>query len=407
MTLALTGDRRLLELKEIAEELIKPRLEQIEGIGSAEVTGGVEREILVEVDPAKVALYGLTIDEVSSRIDAFNRNLQGGTIRKGTFKYSLRVVGEYETIGEISEISLRVIEKRRRHPPSGRGLRSAKRSKERQGITRLDGKESIGLQVRKEAGANTVKATQAVREVLEAIRKENPGGRDPGRRGAIAVHRGGHRRPSRARSSRARCWPSWSCCLFLQEWKTPLIIDTVIPISVIGTFSLMYFNNITLNIMSLGGLALGVGMLDDCAVVVSENIFRHRSLGKSVKEAAYEGTREVGGAIVATALTTVVVFLPVVYVRGVAGQLFKDTALTVTYSLCASLLVSLTLIATLQSRTFTPSGLDGGKPLVLDLGSRPGLGRAKRRHPALAVPGAAVAGLCGIQRHPVCPESSS
>jgi len=360
MTLALTGDRGLLELKEIAEELIKPRLEQIEGIGSAEVTGGVEREILVEVDPAKVALYGLTIEEISSRIAAFNRNLQGGTIRKGTFKYSLRVVGEYETIGEISEISLRVIEK------GGvirlRDVASVHEAlEERQGITRLDGKESIGLQVRKEAGANTVKATKAVREVLEAIRKENPA---VGIR--VVAEQSGYIEEAigavKSEIIQGALLAFLVLLLFLQEWKTPLIIDTVIPISVIGTFSLMYFNDITLNIMSLGGLALGVGMLDDCAVVVSENIFRHRSLGKSVKEAAYEGTREVGGAIVATALTTVVVFLPVVYVRGVAGQLFKDTALTVTYSLCASLLVSLTLIATLQSRTFTPAGLDGGKP---------------------------------------------
>ncbi|MBN1938408.1 MAG: efflux RND transporter permease subunit, partial [Candidatus Aminicenantes bacterium] len=360
MTLALTGDRGLLELKEIAEELIKPRLEQIEGIGSAEVTGGVEREILVEVDPAKLSLYGLTISEISSRIAAFNRNLQGGTIRKGTFKYSLRVVGEYEKIEEIPEISLRVI--------SGGGvirLRDVavvhEALKERQGVTRLDGKESIGLQIRKEAGANTVKATRAVREVIEAIRKENP---NVGIR-VVAEQAGFIEQAIGAVKSeiiQGALLAFLVLLLFLQEWKTPLIIDTVIPISVIGTFSLMYFNDITLNIMSLGGLALGVGMLDDCAVVVSENIFRHRSLGKSLKEAAYEGTREVGGAIVATALTTVVVFLPVVYVHGVAGQLFKDTALTVTYSLCASLLVSLTLIATLQSRTMSLPGPEGTRP---------------------------------------------
>jgi len=138
--------------------------------------------------------------------------------------------------------------------------------------------------------------------------------------------------------------------------------------------------------MSLGGLALGVGMLDDCAVVVSENIFRHRSLGKSLKEAAYIGTKEVGGAIISTALTTVVVFLPVIYVHGVAVSCSKDTALTVTYSLCASLLVSLTLIATLQARTFTPA-FPPAKGLVVDLGTRAGVGRKTRRNHPLAVPG--------------------
>jgi HAE1 family hydrophobic/amphiphilic exporter-1 len=350
MTLALSGDRTLLELKELSEELIKPRLEQIEGVGSAEITGGVEREIQVEADPQKLALYGLTVQDVASRVDAFNRNLQGGTIRKGTFKYALRVVGEFESLDEIGEIGLLVTKE------GGvvrlRDVATVHDSiKERQGVTRLDGAESIGLLVRKESGANTVKVTKLVREVIGQIRAENAGitlsvvneqaktiedaigaVKDELIQGAILAF--------------------LTLLIFLQEWKTPLIIGTVIPISIIGAFSLLFFGDITLNIMSLGGLALGVGMLDDCAVVVSENIFRHRSLGKGLKEAAYIGTKEVGPAVVSTALTTIVVFLPVIYVHGVAGQLFKDTALTVTFALLASLLVSLTLIATLESREF-------------------------------------------------------
>ncbi|MGB8958506.1 MAG: efflux RND transporter permease subunit [Candidatus Aminicenantales bacterium] len=350
MTLALSGDRTLLELKELSEELIKPRLEQIEGVGSAEITGGVEREIQVEADPQKLALYGLTVEIVAARVDAFNRNLQGGTIRKGTFKYALRVVGEFESLDEIGEIGLLVTKE------GGvvrlRDVATVIDSiKERQGITRLGGAESIGLLVRKESGANTVKVTKLVRETIGQIRTENPGitlsvvneqaktiedaigaVKDELIQGAVLAF--------------------LTLLIFLQEWKTPLIIGTVIPISIIGAFSLLFFGNITLNIMSLGGLALGVGMLDDCAVVVSENIFRHRSLGKSLKEAAYVGTKEVGPAVVSTALTTIVVFLPVIYVHGVAGQLFKDTALTVTFALLASLLVSLTLIATLESREF-------------------------------------------------------
>ncbi|MBP1659952.1 MAG: multidrug transporter [Candidatus Aminicenantes bacterium] len=350
MTLALSGDRTLLELKELAEELIKPRLEQIEGVGSAEITGGVEREIQVEADPAKLALYGLTIEAIAARVDAFNRNLQGGTIRKGTFKYALRVVGEFESLDEIGDIGLLV---------TGQGgvvrlrdVAAVKDSiKERQGMTRLDGAESIGLLVRKESGANTVKVTQLVREVLASIRAENPGIAlsvvDEQARtieGAIGA--------VKSELIQGAFLAFLTLLVFLQEWKTPLIIGTVIPVSIIGAFSLLFFGNITLNIMSLGGLALAVGMLDDCAVVVSENIFRHRSLGKGLKEAAYVGTKEVGPAVVSTALTTIVVFLPVIYVHGVAGQLFKDTALTVTFALLASLLVSLTLIATLQSREF-------------------------------------------------------
>jgi hydrophobic/amphiphilic exporter-1 (mainly G- bacteria), HAE1 family len=350
ITLAVSGDRGLLELKEFAEELVKPRLEQIEGVGSAEITGGVEREIQIEADPRKLALYGLTIDDIARRVDSFNRNLQGGTIRKGTFKYALRVVGEFETLEEIGEISLKV---------TGEGgvvrLRDVAvvrdSIKERQGMTRLDGAESIGLLVRKESGANTVKVTRLVRTVIDQIRRENPGV-------ALSVVSEQSRYIEQAVGAvrneiiQGAFLAFLTLLIFLQEWKTPLIIGTVIPVSIIGTFSLMFFGDITVNVMSLGGLALGVGMLDDCAVVVSENIFRHRTLGKSLKEAAYVGTKEVGPAVISAGLTTVVVFLPVVYVRGVAGQLFKDTALTVTFSLMAALLVSLTLIGTLQSRPF-------------------------------------------------------
>jgi HAE1 family hydrophobic/amphiphilic exporter-1 len=386
MTLALTGDRSLLELKELAEELIKPRLEQIEGVGSAEITGGVEREIQVEADPAKLALYGLTIEDLARRVDAFNRNLQGGTIRKGTFKYALRVVGEFESLDEIGEIGLVVT--RAGGVVRLRDVATVRDAiKERQGMTRLDGAESIGLLVRKESGANTVKVTNLVRAVIGQIRDENPGinlsvvseqartiedaigaVKDELIQGAILAF--------------------LTLLVFLQEWKTPLIIGTVIPISVIGAFSLLFFGNITLNIMSLGGLALAVGMLDDCAVVVSENIFRHRTLGKSLKEAAYIGTKEVGPAVISTALTTIVVFLPVIYVHGVAGQLFKDTALTVTYALLASLLVSLTLIATLESREFD-FGVGREKPWRWTWG----LGRiwdprkARGAQPAAAGPG--------------------
>jgi HAE1 family hydrophobic/amphiphilic exporter-1 len=350
MTLALTGDRSLLELKEFAEELVKPRLEQIEGIGSAETTGGVEREIQVEANPQKLALYGLKVEDVAARVSSFNRNLQGGTIRKGTFKYALRVVGEFESLDEIGEISLKVtkeggVVRLRDVAVVHDGI------KERQGMTRLDGAESIGLLVRKESGANTVKVTKLAREVIDQIRKENSGV-------ALSVVSEQAKTIEEAIGAvkdellQGAILAFLTLLIFLQEWKTPLIIGTVIPISVIGTFSLLFFGNITLNIMSLGGLALAVGMLDDCAVVVSENIFRHRSLGKGLKEAAYIGTKEVGPAVISTALTTIVVFLPVIYVRGVAGQLFKDTALTVTFALLASLLVSLTLIGTLHSRTF-------------------------------------------------------
>ncbi len=350
LVLAVSGGRSLLELKELAEELIKPRLEQVEGLGSAEITGGVEREIQVDVDPGRLALHGLTLDDVVSRIDASNRGLQGGTIRKGQFQQALRVAGELESVAEMGAIGLK--------STKDRGVvrlrdiaRVADSVKERQGATRLDGRESIGILVRKEYGANTVKVTKLARAVIDQITSESP-------HLSIRVISEQAKTIERAIGSvtseiiQGALLAFIILVLFLQEWKTPLIIDTVIPISVIATFNLLYFNNVTLNIMSLGGLALGIGMLDDCAVVVSENIFRHRSLGKSPPEAACAGTHEVGLAVTATALTTAVVFLPVIYVHGVAGRLFRDEALTVTFSLMCSLLVSLTLLPMLHSRKF-------------------------------------------------------
>lgn len=348
MILSVSGERALLELKEFSEEVIKPRLEQIEGIGSAEIAGGVEREIQVEVDPQLMSLYDLNIGEISARIEAFNRNIQGGTIRKGRFKYALRIVGEFEQVAEIGEISLKRTKER--------GIVKLKdvarindSIKERDGLTKLNGSESIGILVRKESGANTVEVTQLAREILDEIRKENP-------QIDILVVSEQAKYIENAISSVLNAiifggiLAFLILIVFLQDLKTPAIIAVVIPISIIATFNLLYFKDITLNIMSLGGLALGVGMLVDNSIVVSESIFRHRSQGKPLFEAALIGTKEVGMAVTASTFTTISVFLPVIYVHGVAGQLFKDQALTVTFALLSSLIVSLTLLPMLASR---------------------------------------------------------
>ncbi|MFO7866032.1 MAG: efflux RND transporter permease subunit [Candidatus Aminicenantes bacterium] len=351
MVLSVSGRRSLLELREFSEELIKPRLEQMEGIGSAEIAGGVEREIHVELDPRLITLYGLDIQDVSRRIEAYNRNLQGGTIRKGRFKYALRIQGEFEELKEIGEISLKTTEDR-----SVIRLQNVARIrdgiKEREGITRLNGSESIGILVRKEAGANTVQATASANKVIQEIIRTNPGIQ------ILTVSAQAEYIQNAITSVRnailyGAVLAFFILVLFLQDLKTPLIIATAIPVAVVSVFNLMYFMNITVNIMSLGGLALGVGMLVDNSVVVSESIFRHRSLGKSLRDAAYTGTREVGMAVTASTFTTISVFLPVIYVHGVAGQLFKDQALTVTFAMLSSLVVALTLLPMLASRKFS------------------------------------------------------
>ena len=357
IVLSVSGEGSLLEMKELAEELIKPRLEQIDGIGSAEIAGGVEREIQIDVNPQLLALYGLTIQQISQRIDAFNRNLQGGTIKKGRFKYALRIVGEYEKVSEIGEISLRTTQER--------GVIRLKdvaqikdTIKEREGITRLDGVESIGILVRKTSGGNTVKVTQLVRDVLDQVKGEFP-------EIDILIVSEQAKYIENAISSVLKSilyggiLAFFVLFIFLQDFKTPVIIAVVIPISIIATVVILFFffPNVTLNIMSLGGLALGVGMLVDNSIVVSESIFRHRSQGKNLVDAAVVGTQEVGMAVMASTLTTISVFLPVIYVHGVAGQLFKDQALTVTFALLSSLIVSLSLLPMLASRKLDISGV--------------------------------------------------
>ncbi len=365
MIVAISGERPLLELNEFSEELIKPRLEQVKGIGSAEIAGGLKREIQVEVDPRRLSLYGIRVDTIAQRIEAFNRNLQGGTIRKGRFKYALRVVGEFEKISEIGEITLKTTEMR--GVIRLKDVALIKESiKEREGMTRLNGKDCIGILVRKESGANTVKVTKLARLVLEEIKKEYPQIDN-----MIVYEQARYIKNAISSVLKAIIYGAILAFLvlflFLQELRTPLIIVVVIPISITATFNLLYICNITLNIMSLGGLALGVGMLVDNSIVVSESILRHKNEEKNLLEAAYTGTKEVGTAVTASTATTISVFLPIIYVHGVAGQLFKDQALTVTFALLSSLFVSLTLLPMLSSWKLKQgrrreASEEGGKP---------------------------------------------
>lgn len=359
MILAMVAEENLFEIKELAEDLVKPRLEQIEGIGSAEVVGGLEREIKVEVNPHLLTLYGLTIDEIARQIDAFNRNLQGGIIRQGQFKYSLRVVGEFNSIEDIASIPLQTTKER-----GVLRLRDVARVvdsfKERQGLVSLNGRETVALLIRKEAGANTVKVTKVARQVMKEIEKEHP----EIEFSVVAEEARTIEESIRSVQKEIVLGGLFAFLIFyffLQELGTSLIIFAVIATSVIATFNLLFIRSITLNLMSLGGLALGVGMLDDCAIVITENIYRHRSLGRRWSEAAAIGTSEVGLALSASIFTTIAVFVPVIYIHGVAGQLFRDQALTVTFSLLASLLVSLTLIPMMASRPWSKESVEAGQ----------------------------------------------
>jgi HAE1 family hydrophobic/amphiphilic exporter-1 len=351
MVLAVAG-AALFETKELAENVFRRRLEQLEGVAQAQVSGGVEREILVEVNLEQMEAHGLTMQMVAHRLAAANHASTGATILEGRTRYPLRTVGEFQTVAEISEVVVA-------EPWTDSGGRRTLRVRdvgqvvdgyaEREVVARYNGRESVGILVFKEPGANTVQVARQVEEVTELLRLEFPEVRldvasseagfisDSIRNVVSALGLGG-------------ILAFLVLFLFLGEPRYPVAVALAIPISVIATFLLMWVFDISLNIMSLGGLALGVGMLVDNSIIVLENIFRHREEGVAPSVAAGRGADEVSGAITASTLTTIAVFVPIIYVEGIAGELFRDLSLTVAFSLLTSLGVALTLLPSAAAR---------------------------------------------------------
>jgi len=352
MTLSVSGGQDLWQTKELAETVFRRRLEQLDGVAQAAVAGGLDREIRVEVEPRLLESYGLTIEQISSALDRANVSAPGGTILQGRYRYPLRTLGEFQNVEEIGDVvvarqavaeGFRVVRLR----DVGRVVDGFA---ERETVARYAGEESVGLLVFKESGANTVTVAEAVGEVLEQLVSEYPGMRLD-----VADDQAGFIADSISNVVQALVFGGLLAFLvlflFLRDTRYPFAIALAIPISVVGTFALMDAAGVSLNIMSLGGLALGVGMLVDNSIVVLENIFRHRSeLGKGPVEAAAAGAEEVQSAITASTLTTISVFGPIIYVEGVAGQLFRDLSLAVAFSMLASLLVALTLLPSLAAR---------------------------------------------------------
>jgi len=345
--LYLQGDADLFQLRYVAEEVLKKDLESTEGVAAIKINGGYEEEIQVRVDEGKLSLLGLNIADVNDRLLRANVNQAGGSLYEAEARYLVRASNEFLDLDDVRQTVVLsahgrtvriedVAEVRRGH-------------KKRDVITRFGGGEAVELAIYKEGDANTVQVARAVERRIEQIKEDLPGG--------IELTTGVDQSEFIEASIREVLLNAaigggiaiLVLLFFLRDGRSTLIIGISIPISVVATFFLMYRTGTTLNVMSLGGLALGVGMLVDNAIVVLEAIFRHREAGKRPFEAALAGGSEVGRAVAASTLTTVAVFLPVVFLEGVAAQLFRDMALTVSFSLLASLAVSLTLIPMMAS----------------------------------------------------------
>jgi hydrophobic/amphiphilic exporter-1 (mainly G- bacteria), HAE1 family len=372
MVLSVAGDD-LWETKELAENVFRRRLEQIDGVAQAQVAGGLDREIVVEVDAELLESYRLTIPGIAQAIDQANRAGPGGTILDGRTRFPLRTLGEFRQVAEIEEV---VLAQESLGSGTARTIRVRDVARvidgfaDRESLARYNGQEAVGLMVFKESGANTVQVAALVGEVLELLRLEFPEVTVD-----VAHSQAGFISDSIDNVVSALVLGGILAFLvlflFLREPRYPVAVALAIPISVVGTFALMELAGVSLNIMSLGGLALGVGMLVDNSIIVLENIFRHREEGSDPVRASGEGAREVSRAIAAATFTTIAVFLPIIYVEGVAGELFRDLSLAVAFSLLVSLLVALTLLPTLAARFRVDPRGETPAPEALRPGPRP------------------------------------
>ena len=341
------NEEELKFIRRFADEEIKKELEGALGVAAVKISGGLEDEIQILIDQSKIAKLGLPIETIAGVLRAENINLSGGRLEEGSHQYLIRTLNEFQSVKEIGNV---IVAFNEGTPIYLRDIAAIRQGyKERTAITRMMGTEAIEIAIYKEGDANTVAVSKAVEKKLESIKNILPPDIkimkvydqslfiqqaineviDAGIIGGILA--------------------IIVLYIFLRNFWSTLIISLSLPVSVIATFNLMYGTNLSLNIMSLGGIALSIGKLVDDSIVVLDNISRHREQGEDIITAARNGASQVAMAVTASTLTTVAVFFPLVFVKGIAGQLFRDQALTITFSMMVSLIVALSLIPMLAS----------------------------------------------------------
>ena len=361
--------RDMDELRKVAENYIRNELIRIEGVADVKLAGIETSEVVIETNKYILESFELTSDGIAAQINNYNRNVSGGSIVDMGLKYVVKGVSVLEDINDLENIVVGFKQS------SSDGLTSSQSSssssisgrvpiylrdiatikfanKDPENIVTINGERCIGLSIFKEPKFNTVDAVKSLQIAITDLEKALPGYE------FIRVQdQGSYIHNAIGEVQKTALLGVLLAVLvlyiFLRRIGTTLVISVAIPISIIATFNLMYFNHLTINIMTLGGLALGAGMLIDNAIVVLENITRNREDGLQLKEAVIKGTGEVGGAITASTITTIVVFLPIVYLHGASGEMFKDQAWTVAFSLLSSLFVAMLVIPMLVSTLFT------------------------------------------------------
>lgn len=348
LMIGVSGDRSLDDVKKIVDEKVIPRLERIDGVAAATAMGGSEQQVTITADPYKLSAYGLNIGSISQIVAGENTNSPGGYVTQGNQKILVRTLGQYETISELSDTQISLA--------SGGTVRLGDVVDIQIGMSdvesyvTLNGKEVVAIGVQKESDGNTVDVDTEVRKILAELDEELYDDIELtlAYSSADMINQSVDNVVSNL--FQAVVISMLVIFIFLGNFRSTIIIGVAIPLSIISTFVMMYFGEYTLNLVTLAALALSVGMVVDNSTVVLENIYRHRSMGKSKYQAAVEGTQEVVGAVVASTLTTVAVYLPFVFVNGMTKQILVPFALTICFALVASLLVSITVVPMLSSK---------------------------------------------------------
>jgi HAE1 family hydrophobic/amphiphilic exporter-1 len=346
MVLGASADLDPVKLLDLIDNQVKYRIEKIDGVASIDVMGGNQREIQVNLDINKAKALKISPEQIISRIRAENINLPAGMIESGNFEIRLRTPGEFQTVEQISRL---VVGMNGQHVIRLCDVAKVEDHWEKKrSVVRINDKEGVRISVSKQSGANTVNVAKAVKKEVAAINEEIPQ-----LRLTPIVDSSKYITRSINNVSQSAILGGILAIVILQIFLANLasttIIAIAIPVSIIATFTLMYYFGFTLNIMSLGGVALGIGMLVDNSIVVLENIFRHRENGVPIIEASIEGSSEVAMSILASTLTTVVIFLPLLFVEGVTGVMFKQLAYIVAFSLFCSMVISLTIVPMMTS----------------------------------------------------------
>jgi hydrophobic/amphiphilic exporter-1 (mainly G- bacteria), HAE1 family len=347
MGVGVEGDYDRVRLREIAEHDLSQRLERVPGVASVTVDGGLRRQIHVLLSKEKIRALNLPVDRVVNLLRTENQNIPLGEIDEGDRTYLVRSQGQFENLNEIRDL---VVLTQNNVPVYMKDIADVRDSTEDfRSFTRINGKPGVRLRITKQSGTNTVQIADGVRAEVARINQQIPGVQ-------LTVLDDSSVFISRAISSVKEhaliggALVMLIIFLFLRDIRATFIVFTSIPISVIGTFALLYFNGYTLNTMTFGGLALGIGMIVDASIVVLENTFRHMERGKDRMQAAIEGSEEVWSAILASTLTHIAVFVPLLFLSGVSSILFKQISVVVMFSLTMSLFVAVTIVPVLCSR---------------------------------------------------------